>query len=160
MTTQLQWSKIRFWLKANCELFAFLLMVSVFSTTLSLSALLVLCNRTQNESSTTPNALFLARLHAALALVLRPNKPQLNLISTTLILWVCTRRPPLSLTWVVLRLVSNTSESGFFLNRHKNIDTVAEWKAFVCALPEMMNRWTKSWFYFKIREALSLRRNI
>lgn len=95
----IKWSKIGIRLKANWELLVFLLMVSVFSTTLSLSALSVFCNHTQNESSATLNALFLARSHAVLALVLQLNKPQLNFVSATLILWVCTRWPPLSGTW-------------------------------------------------------------
>lgn len=54
----------------SCELLVFLLTVSVFSTTLSLSALSVLCNHTQNESSATLSTLFLTRLPAAPALVL------------------------------------------------------------------------------------------
>lgn len=59
----------------SCELLVFLLMVSVFSTTLSLSALAVLCNHTQNESSATLSALFLTRLPAAPAPVLYQPKP-------------------------------------------------------------------------------------
>lgn len=54
----------------STELLLFLLMVSVFSTTLSLSALTLLCNHTQNESSATLSALFLTRSPDAPALVL------------------------------------------------------------------------------------------
>lgn len=60
----------------SCELSVFLLMLSVFSTTLSLSALWVLRNHTQNESSATLSALFLTRLPAAPAPVLnQPKNP-------------------------------------------------------------------------------------
>ncbi len=62
----------------SCELLVFLLMVSVFSTTLSLSALAVLCNHTQNESSATVSALILTRSPAAPApVVYHPAEPHL-----------------------------------------------------------------------------------
>lgn len=115
-----------------CGLLVFLLMVSVFSTTLSLSALSVLCNHTQNESSATLSALFLTRLRAP---VLHQPKHRLNLISATVVLWVCTRCPAFCLQWITPQVKTNKWDSLSFLNRYINT-AVAAWKAFIHVTPK------------------------
>lgn len=105
-------------------------MVSVFSTTLTLCLLSQCCAITLKMNHLPlwahcfwPNDLPHQRRF-------RTNrKPQLDLISATVILWVCTRRPSLTLKWITPQVRDNKRDSHLFLNRHKNT-AVAEWEAF------------------------------